>query len=313
MRYCYGVDLGGTAVKIGFFDGQGRLLARWEIPTRREDGGRSIPADIAGAVLADMARRGLEKGGCLGLGVGIPGQVWPDGTADAENLGWERFPIVSGLADRTGLRVAADNDANAAAMGEYRSGGGRGCRSVLFVTLGTGVGGGMIIDGRSLRGAHEAGGELGHIQVEPGETRLCACGNRGCLEQYASASGCVRLAREALEATEEPSVLRSMGELDARAVWDAARAGDGPALRAADRYCMYLARGLAAAANTVDPEVIVIGGGVSGAGQLLADMTAEHYRRLAFTPCKATPIVIARLGNDAGIYGCAAMALGQFS
>lgn len=309
MKYAYCVDLGGTAVKLGFFRDDGQLLDKWQIGTDRSGGGQNIPSDIAGSVLAHMGGRGLAREECLGIGIGVPGQVWPDGTVNAENLGWERFPLVSRLESAAGLRVAAENDANAAAVGEYWQGGGKGYRSLVLVTLGTGVGGGIILDGKCLQGAHMAGGEIGHIQVDPGEIRRCVCGRRGCLEQYASATGCVRMALDALRSAGTPSVLRGLPGLEARDVWDAAKAGDELAMGVADRFCRYLARGLAAVAGIVDPEVFVIGGGVSGAGQTLIDVTAGYYRESVMSFFRETPIILARLGNDAGLYGCAAMLL----
>lgn len=309
MKYGYSVDLGGTAVKMGFFRDDGKLLEKWQISTDRSDGGRNIPSDIAGSVLAHMDGRGLAREACLGIGLGVPGQAWPDGTVYAENLGWKKFPLVSLLRSATGLRVAAENDANAAAFGEYWQGGGKGYRSLVLITLGTGVGGGVILNGKCLQGAHLAGGEIGHIQVNPGETRQCACGRKGCLEQYASATGCVRMARDALRSSGTPSVLRGLPGLEARDVWDAAKAGDELAVGVAGQFCRYLAQGLATVASIVDPEVFVIGGGVSGAGQALIDMTAGYYRKSVLSFFQETPIVLARLGNDAGLYGCAAMLL----
>ncbi len=306
MKYGYGVDLGGTTVKMGLFAESGALLDKWEIDTDATNGGVNIPTDIGKAILADMNKHSFAKEDYLGAGIGVPGQLWNDGTADAVNLGWKRFPLLGRLREITGLRWVGDNDANTAAMGEYWQGGGKGYQSLVFVTLGTGVGGGIILDGKCLRGAHRAGGEIGHIPMDPTETRLCGCGNRGCLEQYASATGCARLAMDALAGSDEPSTLRSARKVDARAVWDAAKAGDALALRVADTFCDILARGLAAVTATVDPEVVVIGGGVSRAGQPLLDMTARHYRRYAFNACKDTPIVLAALGNDAGMYGCMA-------
>ncbi len=312
MKYCFGVDLGGTAVKMGVFREDGHLIDKWDIPTDRTNSGKSIPGDIAGSLLEHREKLGIPAGDLLGIGVGVPGQAWPDGTVDAENLGWVRFPLIAGIESASGLRTVADNDANAAAMGEYWQGVGRGFRSLVLVTLGTGVGGGIVLDGLSLPGAHMAGGEIGHVRVEPGETRVCACGGYGCLEQYASATGCARMAREALQNSHEPSALRGIEVLDARAVWDAAKAGDRLALGVADKFCRYLARGLATLAAIVDPELFVLGGGVSGAGELLTRMTAAHYKTLAFQFCKDTPIVTATLGNDAGIYGSAALALRTF-
>ena len=303
MKYGYGVDLGGTTVKLGLFTEDGRLIDKWEIDTDISGSGRNIPGDIGRSILADMQKHTFQKSDYLGIGIGIPGQLWEDGTATAVNLGWDRQPLVSELQELTGLRVAGDNDANTAAMGEYWMGGGKGYRSLVLVTLGTGVGGGIIIDGKCLRGAHMAGGEIGHMPVNPAETRQCGCGNRGCLEQYASATGAARLAMEALASSPEPSTLRSAGKVDAKALWDAVKTGHRLAIEIAGRFCDYLGRGLAMISSTVDPEVLVLGGGVSRAGQVLIDMVTEKYKKYAFNACKNTPIVLAELGNDAGMYG----------
>ena len=308
-KYGYGVDLGGTTVKMGLFEQGGTLLDKWEIDTDVSGGGRNIPHDVGRSIKADMNKHSFAREDYLGVGIGIPGQVWEDGTANAVNLGWDHLPLLNELQDMTGLRAVGGNDANVAAMGEYWMGGGKGYRSLVLVTLGTGVGGGIIVDGKCLVGAHGAAGEIGHIPVEPSETRRCGCGNTGCLEQYASATGNVRLALDMLSSTDKPSTLRSCAKIDAKACWDAAKAGDELALEIADRFCFYLGRGLAAVANTVDPQVLVLGGGVSRAGQILLDRVAPYYRSFAFNACKDTPIVLAKLGNDAGIYGAMAMLL----
>ncbi len=309
MKYGYGVDLGGTTVKMGLFQEDGRLLDKWEIDTDISAGGVNIPADIGHSVLADMKKHSFLKEDYLGIGIGIPGQLWPDGTANAINLGWDHLPLISSLESATGLKTVGDNDANMAAMGEYWQGVGKGFASLVLVTLGTGVGGGIILNGRCLQGAHRAGGEIGHIPVEPGETLVCGCGGHGCLEQYASATGCARIAMDMLSADSEPSTLRSVRKVDARAVWDAVKAGDATAMRIADRFCGYLARGLAVVACTVDPDIIVLGGGVSRAGEPLLTRVREQYARVAFPACRGTPIVLASLGNDAGMYGAMATLL----
>lgn len=308
-KYGYGVDLGGTTVKMGLFFEDGTLIDKWEINTDVSSGGRNIPSDIGRSILADMNKHSFKKDDYLGIGIGVPGQVYPDGTANAVNLGWEHLPLIPELEAATGLRTVGDNDANMAAMGEYWMGGGKGYKSLVLVTLGTGVGGGIILDGKCLRGAHMAGGEIGHIPINPGETRRCGCGNFGCLEQYASATGNARIALDMLASSDKPSTLRSVPRVDARAVWDAVKAGDELAMDIADRFCGYLGQGLATVANTVDPEVIVIGGGVSRAGSPLIERVTAHFMRHAFPACKATPIVLAKLGNDAGIYGSMAALL----
>ncbi len=308
-KYGYGVDVGGTTVKMGLFTTDGTLLDKWAIDTDVSLGGRNIPGDIGRSILADMNKHSFDKGDYLGIGIGIPGQIFPDGTANAVNLGWDHLPLVSELQDMTGLRVTGGNDANMAALGEYWMGTGKGYKSLVLVTLGTGVGGGIILDGKCLDGAHGAGGEIGHINVNPGETRVCGCGNRGCLEQYASATGNARLALDALASSNKPSTLRSCPKIDAKVCWDAAKAGDELAMEIADKFCDYLARGLATVANTVDPEVILLGGGVSHTGQPLIDRVTKYYVNYAFPACRKTPILLASLSNDAGIYGAMAALL----
>lgn len=308
MKYGYGVDVGGTAVKIGFFDEEGTLLDKWSVDSR--DPERPIPRNISELIRRDMERRPLSREDYLGIGVGVPGQVWRDDTVSAVNLGWDHAPVLRELVSGTGLKVIGGNDADLAAMGEFHYGSGRSAtETMVMITLGTGVGGGIIVDGRPIKSAHQASGEIGHIPMNPSETLVCGCGNRGCLEQYASATGCARLAREALGACADPSSLRSLESVDAKAVWDAVSAGDALAGRIAGTYCEYLAQGLATVANIIDPEIIVIGGGVSRAGQILIDMVSGPYRRMAFNACKDTPIVLASLGNDAGIYGAMAAVL----
>lgn len=307
-QVCFGVDVGGTTVKLGLVTQDGELLEKQEF----------VSAHDVGEMFDNIAAHMKEVMGhfsdyqCVGAGVGVPGPVVEERLVHGcANLGWGDVDVAGELGRRTGLPVKVANDANLAAMGEAWRGGGMGYRSMVLVTLGTGVGGGIILDGKCLRGAHRAGGEIGHIPVNPRETRPCNCGGHGCLEQYASATGCARLAREALAASTEPSALRALPDPDARAVWDAANAGDALALKIADEYCTYLARGLAVVTSTVDPEAIVLGGGVSRAGKLLLDMTRERYRPLAFPACKNTPIVLATLSNDAGIYGAMATLLAE--
>lgn len=303
-KYGYAVDIGGTAVKMGLFDEDGALIGKWSIDTDISDGGVNIPDDIAHSILDDIAQRGLKREDILGVGVGIPGQAHEDGTADAVNLGWSRFPMITSLTAMTGLRIVTDNDANMAAKGEYWMGSGKGYKSLVLVTLGTGVGGGIVVDGKCMSGAHGAGGEIGHIPVEPAETRMCSCGSRGCLEQYASATGNTRIAEDILRSSSEPSILRDAEKLDSKICWDAAISGDKLALEIAERFSDYLGRGLAVVANTIDPEIILIGGGVSRTGAPLIDRVTEHFRLYAFPACRDTKIARATLGNDAGIYGC---------
>ena len=311
MKYVFGVDIGGTTVKLGFFDTEGNILEKWEIPTRKELGGKYILPDIAESITNLLMEKGIEKKDVAGVGVGVPGPVDADGVVfKAVNLGWDIFSVSNTLGDLINLPVKAGNDANVAALGEMWKGGGKGHDDLVAVTLGTGVGGGIIVQGKLLAGATGAGGEIGHIHVEDNETDRCGCGKQGCLEQYGSATGIVRIANRVLAATDEASVLRD-SELTAKAVCDAAKAKDAVAIKVMEQFGEYLGRGLAAIACVVNPEVFVIGGGVSKAGEMLFDYIRPNYEKYVFHGSKNTKFALATLGNDAGIVGAARLVLEQ--
>lgn len=308
-KYCFGVDLGGTTVKIGLFDPEGTVLEKWEIPTRKENNGSNILPDIAAAVLGKMEEKNIQKEEVIGVGIGVPGPVNDEGVIfKAVNLGWDVMNISEVLGGLLQLPVKAGNDANVAALGEMWCGGGKGYDNMVLVTLGTGVGGGIIVNGKILTGATGAGGEIGHIHMADGEPDTCGCGNHGCLEQYASATGIVRLATRKLAATTEETVLRNE-ELTAKAVFDAVKAGDKVACEIAEQFGEYLGKGLAAIACVVNPEAFVIGGGVSKAGDILLEYVAKNYVNYVFHGCKEAAFKLAILGNDAGIYGAAKLVL----
>lgn len=308
-KVVFGVDLGGTTVKLGLFDTEGNVLDKWEIPTRKEENGKQILPDIAQAVKEKMKEKGYSAENVSGIGIGVPGPVDNEGTIyKAANLGWGVMNINKELGALTGLTVKAGNDANVAALGEMWKGGGKGYRNMVAVTLGTGVGGGIIVDGRLLAGATGAGGEIGHIHVEDGEQDACGCGNRGCLEQYASATGVVRLAKQALARSDRDSVLRN-GEVSAKTVFDAVKAGDALAGEIVEKFGEYLGKGLAAVAGVVNPEIFVIGGGVSKAGPVLIDYIRKYYEPNVFHGSRNAKFALATLGNDAGIYGAAKLVL----
>ena len=311
MKYCFGIDIGGTTVKMGLFQEDGELLDKWEIKTRTENQGEAILPDIAQAVKAKMAEKKLVKEQIIGLGMGLPAPVTEDGIVqNTANLGWGYKEVTRELEELLdGMKVIPGNDANVAALGEMWKGGGKGHKNVIMVTLGTGVGGGIIVDGKCLVGAHGAGGEIGHLCVNYQETETCGCGKKGCLEQYASATGIVRMAKKELAASSENSVLRDAGEISAKAVLDAFKENDPVAVATMEKVGEQLGGALAIICCVTDPETIVIGGGVSKAGQPLIDCIRKYYREYAFESCKDTPIVIATLGNDAGIYGAAKMVL----
>ena len=309
-KYVFGVDVGGTTVKMGYFDIEGNLIEKWEIPTRTEDKGVNIIPDIAGSILVKLAQKDIDKKEVVGVGIGVPGPVKEDGTVlVAVNLGWDKRNTNEELEDLLGIPVKTANDANVAALGEMWRGGGQGYDDVVAVTLGTGVGGGVIIGGKVIAGSNGAGGEIGHIHLEDNESEECGCKGHGCLEQYASATGVVRLAKKKLADSSKPSVLRD-DEVTAKAVWDAVKADDELAKEVANIYGEYLGKGLAAVAAVVNPQVFVIGGGVSKAGRVVIDYIEPYFDKYAFPGTKNAKFVLAKLGNDAGIYGAAKLVLG---
>lgn len=309
-KYAFGVDVGGTTVKIGLFDKEGCVLDKWEIPTNKENDGASILPDVAKSLQQKMKEKGIGEDDLAGIGVGAPGAVDDEGTlvGGAVNIGWKPFNIPKVLNAYINVPVKAANDANAAAFGEMWQGGGKGYTSMVAVTLGTGVGGGIIINGNILTGATGAGGEIGHIHIEDNETEECGCKNKGCLEQYASATGIVRLAKRRLAKDDKPSVLRE-GTLSAKSVFDAVKAGDEVAMEIAGQFGEYLEKGLAAVAGVVNPEVFVIGGGVSKAGEILISYVEPWFQKYAFQQCRGAKFALAKLGNDAGIFGAAGLIL----
>ena len=308
-KYVFGVDVGGTTVKMGYFDIEGNLIEKWEIPTRTEDKGVNIIPDIAGSILVKLAQKDIDKKEVVGVGIGVPGPVKEDGTVlVAVNLGWDKRNTNEELEDLLGIPVNTANDANVAALGEMWRGGGQGYDDVVAVTLGTGVGGGVIIGGKVIAGSNGAGGEIGHIHLEDNESEECGCKGHGCLEQYASATGVVRLAKKKLADSSKPSVLRD-DEVTAKAVWDAVKADDELAKEVANIYGEYLGKGLAAVAAVVNPQVFVIGGGVSKAGRVVIDYMEPYFDKYAFPGTKNAKFVLAKLGNDAGIYGAAKLVL----
>ena len=303
-KYVFGVDIGGTTVKIGLFRNDGVMVDEWEITTRTDEGGKYILSDIAASVENKLVEKAIDKTDVLGVGMGVPGPVKADGTVlRCVNLGWGIFNAADELSKIIGLPVKVGNDANMAALGEMWQGGGKGYTNIVMVTLGTGVGGGIIIDGKMLSGVNGAGGEIGHIQVNDDETEVCGCGRKGCLEQYTSATGIVRMANTMLNTTDRPSALRNVQYVSAKAVFDAAKQGDELAAEIVDRHGKCLGKTLAQIACVVDPEVFVIGGGVSKAGEIITDTTSKYFQEYAFHACKKTQFKLATLGNDAGMYG----------
>ena len=304
MKYGFGVDLGGTTVKIAYFDQQGNLLDKWEIPTVKDNQGQQILPDIAASIQQYTDAKAIDSDSILGIGIGIPGPVNGAGVVNkCVNLGWGVLPVSEILSGLTGFPVKAGNDANVAALGECWKGGGQGCRNMVMVTLGTGVGGGIIIDGNVVHGVHGAGGEIGHLVLNRNETETCGCGKRGCVEQYCSATGIVRIAQQFLAASDKASSLRSIENFTCKDVFDAGNAGDALALEVLEQVYAYMGEFMANICCVVNPEAIVLGGGVSKAGQPLLDGVKRHFNHYVFHGARNVRFELATLGNDAGAYG----------
>lgn len=310
-KYCLGIDIGGTSVKLGVFSEEGILLDKWEIPTRREEKGKYVLGDITASVNAKLDEMQVKKEDFIGAGIGVPGPITKDGTVlKCANLGWDIFNVATVATEMLGIKTKVGNDANVAALGEMWQGGGKGYQNIVTVTLGTGVGGGVIIDGEILPGSKGAAGEIGHVLVNYDEKDTCGCGKTGCLEQYASATGIVKEGKRLLERSEKSSKLRSVEDLTAKVIFDCAKEGDVLAMELVDSLGRYLGIALSHVAGVVDPEVFVIGGGVSKAGQILIEVIEKYYNQNVIFALKEKEFKLATLGNDAGIYGCAKLALG---
>lgn len=309
-KICFGVDVGGTAVKVGLFCSEGKLIDKWEFATRKTENGKDIMKDVSDFVLDKIKELNLNLNDMVGVGIGLPGPVKDNGEAqELPNLGLGHFHIENELQALTGLRVRAANDANVAALGEQWQGSGKGYRNMVLVTLGTGVGGGIILNGAILAGSNGAAGEIGHLYVNEEETTHCGCGKTGCLEQYASATGIVKIAQRILKESEEPTPLRQYESISAKAVFDHAKNGDKLSLEVVEEASRYLGVAMSHIAQVIDPEAFVIGGGVSKAGDILTETVKKHYEIHVMNALKNKDFKLATLGNDAGIYGCAKLIL----
>ena len=314
MKYGFGIDLGGTTVKIAYFDETGNMLEKWEIPTVTANGGSQILPDIAASIRQFMDAHNIADTAVLGLGIGVPGPVNSKGIVNkCINLGWGVFNIADELTKLTGFPVKAGNDANVAALGEFWKGGGMGCNNVVFITLGTGVGGGIVIEGNLLHGAHGSGAELGHMVLNRNETVPCNCGKYGCVEQYCSATGIVRMAKQYLAGNSVSSALNAIENLTCKDIFDAAKAGDEAANAILEQVYAYLGEFLGNVCSVVNPEMVVIGGGVSKAGQVLIDGIIPHFHKYVFHAASKVEFALASLGNDAGAYGAFKLALDAFN
>jgi len=309
MKYCFGVDIGGTTVKMGLFQTDSVLVDKWEIPTRKELAEDVILSDIAYAIQERLIQYQVQKDDVVGIGVGVPAAVTGEGfVKQVANLGWKEKDVKKELEELTGIEVKVANDANIAALGEMWKGGGEGYKSLVMVTLGTGVGGGIILNGQILTGTNGGGGEIGHILANRNETECCGCGKKGCLEQYASATGIARLAKNILAENTRDTILNKE-HVSAKTVFDAVKAGDEVAIEVAEQFGAYLGYALADLGAVLDPEIFVIGGGVSKAGEILFTYVKKYYEERTFFTCKNVKFALAKLGNDAGIYGAAKLVI----
>ncbi len=301
-KYVYGIDVGGTAIKFGLFDFKGNLIRSWQIPTNIKDCGRHIIGDIREQIYTDMQENLMSAEEVEGVGLGIPGPVKGDGNVlRAVNLGWGKCNIKEEMQNLIQMRTEACNDANAAALGENWRGAGMGYEDVIMVTLGTGVGGGIIKGGKIVYGNAGYGGEIGHIHVQDGETQRCGCGNYGCLEQYASATGMVRIASK----IKSEKSIADVSDITCEKIFADAAAGERYALSALEIWGGYLGKGLSIMVNMLDPECIVLGGGVSKAGNKVIELLHPAFEEYVLKDLADIEIKLAELGNNAGIYGAA--------
>ena len=309
-----GIDLGGTTVKFAILTEEGEIQQKWSIETDIHNEGKNIVPNIIESINHHLKLYGLSSDGFLGIGMGSPGTVDSEkGTViGAFNLNWSTLqPVKDQIEKGTGISFCIDNDANVAALGERWKGAGEDGADVVFVTLGTGVGGGIIADGNLIHGKVGAAGEIGHIVVEPNGYQ-CTCGNLGCLETVASATGVVRLARDFSERYAGESELKWLiddgQEVTAKTVFDQAKKEDKLALIVVDKFYFYLGLACGNIGNMLNPETIVIGGGVSAAGDMLINGVEEYFQKFAFPTVRtSTKLKLAQLGNDAGVIGAASL------
>jgi glucokinase len=307
-----GVDLGGTTIKMALIDDEGKMIDKWAIVTNTIDNGKHIATEISTSILKKMKQFNLERSTVRGIGVGAPGFINMDTgfIYQAVNIGWKDYPFKDELEALIGLPVVLDNDANVAALGEMWLGAGLGAKNLICVTLGTGVGGGIICDGEILHGVSGMAGEIGHITVIPNDGAACNCGKTGCLETVSSATGIRRMALDALDYNDSVSILRdlfeSKGDITAEDVFNCAAKKDPLSSTVAEKAAYYLGFALGALAVTINPEKIVIGGGVSHAGDTLIEPLTKYFKQFSLPRVfEACTIDIAKLGNDAGVIGAA--------
>lgn len=303
-KYIFGIDIGGTSVKIGLFNLEGNILKKWDITTNIENNGKNILNDIYKSIVSQIPN--LQE--VRGYGFGVPGPVVNSIITKCVNLGWETYDLVSIFSKLVNNNnIIVKNDANVAALGETISGAAIGFKNSVMITLGTGVGGGIIVDGKIVDGAFGAAGEIGHLHVVKDNGRLCNCGNHGCLETVASATGIKNLYTDLANASNINSILRDKKNLSAKIIIDEAKKGDLIAEVAVEKVAYYIGHACSVLSIVTNPDIIIIGGGVSKAGTYILDKIEHNFRKFMFEPVKSTKIVLAILGNDAGIYGAASL------
>lgn len=303
-EYYFGVDVGGTTVKMGLYSEKAGWIKKWEIPTRTENGGVHVLDDIAAAVYAAQQEFDLDNARTAGIGIGVPGPVLKKSIVNGcVNVGWDVVNVAEELGRRTGLPVYVENDANIAALGEQWKGAGKEYQNVALLTLGTGVGGGIILDGKIVSGFQGGGGEVGHLPVVHDADHDCNCGKSDCVELAGSATGVLSYAKKLLSETEQPSAMREIEELTAKDVCDCCAAGDALAQQCIDHAAEALGTALACIGCIINPEAFLFGGGMAAAGDVLLAPIRRVYDAKVFPPLRGTPILQATLGNEAGITG----------
>ena len=313
MKYHIGIDLGGTNIAAGVVGSDFEIAAKTSVPTARPRPCRDICADMAAAALEAVKLAGLSIDDIESVGVGAPGVVnSAEGIIEYScNLDFYNEPVAEYVSERLGKPVYLENDANAAAYGEFVAGSAKGTHNAVCITLGTGVGGGIIINDRIYSGFNFAGAEIGHTVIEVGGAE-CSCGRRGCFEAYSSATGLIRMTKEAMDAHPESKMHEMMGDhISGRLAFNAMREGDAAAKEVVDKYIKYLAAGIANTINVFQPEVLCIGGGVCNEGDALMVPLREAVANEVYSKrsAKNTKLVRAALGNEAGIIGAAFLGL----
>ena len=309
-NFVFGVDIGGTTCKAGVFTSKGELLEKWEFKTDTSNHGTDILSHVAEQLNHKIQQLQMDPSKILGIGLGVPGPVSSTGVVHGcVNLGWKEKDVIQELKALINYPVRVGNDASLAALGELYAGSGMGKHSLLMLTLGTGVGGGLVYQNHIIHGAHGAAGEIGHMIVNPKEREHCNCGRRGCLEQYVSATGICRMADHLMSEYRDIHTSLDQEHLDTRTIFEAAQNQDGIGVLVVEKFGHILGTALANLAVIYDPEMIVLGGGVSNAGEYLLNLATFNFKEKVFEPCSQVEIQIAKLGNDAGIYGCCAQFL----